>query len=76
QGPEGATGPQGPEGPQGPAGQDGGLPPVYAYRVGPVWTTCTLLDGYAIAAYDCRVTKAPGRTSKSAPSPSSSPSAS
>ncbi|MER7211741.1 hypothetical protein [Streptosporangium sp. NPDC000239] len=79
QGPEGSTGPQGPEGPagpQGPAGQGGGLPEVYAYKVGPVWTTCTLLDGYTIAAYDCKVTRAPGRTPRTAASPSSSPSAS
>ncbi|MFF4991208.1 hypothetical protein ACFY19_28775 [Streptosporangium saharense] len=68
-GPAGEQGEQGEQGAQGPAGEDGGLPRVYAYRVGPVWTTCTLLDGYAIAAYDCKVTKAPEK----GPKPSASP---
>ncbi|MFF0578427.1 hypothetical protein [Streptosporangium saharense] len=83
QGPRGETGrtgqagPQGlvgPPGAQGPAGEDGGLPRIYAYRVGPVWTTCTLLDGYAIAAYDCKVTRAPERAPKPSASPTPTPS--
>lgn len=76
-GPQGEAGPageQGEQGAQGPAGEDGGLPRIYAYRVGPVWTTCTLLDGYAIAAYDCKVTKAPERAPKPSASPTPKPS--
>ncbi|MEV4382591.1 hypothetical protein [Streptosporangium sp. NPDC049644] len=68
-GPKGAPGEDGAQGPQGPAGEDGGLPAVYAYRVGPVWTTCRLLSGYAIAAYDCKVTREPAKESP-APAPS------
>ncbi|MEU3165700.1 hypothetical protein [Streptosporangium sp. NPDC006930] len=67
-GPKGAPGETGPEGPQGPAGEDGGLPAIYAYKVGPVWTTCKLLPGYAIAAYDCKVTREPAKE-RSAPTP-------
>jgi hypothetical protein len=75
-GPKGATGDTGdtgPQGPEGPAGQDGGLPATYAYKVGPVWTTCTLLPGYAIAAYDCKVTKAPPKAPTQSPAPAATP---
>ncbi len=71
----GAPGAPGAQGPAGPAGADGGFPPVYAYKVGPIWTTCTLLPGYLIPAYDCKVTKAPAKGNpKAAPESEAKPS--
>lgn len=68
-GPAGTPGKDGTDGRDGVDGQDGGLPATYAYKVGPVWTTCKLIPGYAIAAYDCKVGQAPPK----APASSSTP---
>ncbi|MFB9681196.1 hypothetical protein [Streptosporangium vulgare] len=72
----GVKGAQGEPGKPGADGKDGGLPAVYAYKVGPVWTTCKLLPGYAIAAYDCKVTQAPPKAPTQTPTPTPTPSSS
>ncbi|MGS2645813.1 hypothetical protein [Streptosporangium sp. G12] len=72
----GVAGPTGPAGAPGANGKDGGLPAIYAYKVGPVWTTCKLLPGYAIAAYDCKVTQAPPKAPTQTPTPTPTPSSS